>query len=426
MKKTIFISFFFLNLLSCKKEEIIQNPPSVLTKEASEIVLAAPYSNVTLNGEVSDEGFAAVTDRGFVYSDKNTTPSVSDNKVKSGYGKGTYFVKLTNLDLNKKFYYRSYATSAKATSYGSVQSFITADYKLATIITQSLSLINNTYIEFKGEVKDTGGGEVKEYGFVVSKKSSPTLSNAVRIIFYSGQIVNQLPPLNLTLNADADTKYFVRSYVINEKGESYGNELTITTSNKIETVVNTVISPVTKRVWMDRNLGASRAAISREDALAKGDLYQWGRNADGHQISVSETTSTLSNSDIAPNGLFITTPIDNSDWKVTPNNNLWQVVNGLNNVCPTGFRIPTINEFKAEEAVFKDTNLGALKFTTTYIRNNEGIIIANYFSSMSYWTSTVLDNSNYAYILNFGAEPQISFRFLHPKSRGTAIRCIKN
>ena len=164
---------------------------------------------------------------------------------------------------------------------------------------------------------------------------------------------------------------------------------------------------------MDRNLGASRAAISREDALAKGDLYQLGKKANCHQISISETTSKLSNSDIPQNGLFITTSINNSYWKVTPINNLWQGVNGLNNVCPTGFRIPTINEFKAEEAVignFMDTNLGALKFTTTPIRNNEGIIIENNLKSLSYWTSSVLDNSNYAYILYYGGgSPQISF-----------------
>jgi hypothetical protein len=35
---------------------------------------------------------------------------------------------------------------------------------------------------------------------------------------------------------------------------------------------------------MDRNLGASQVATSSTDPASYGDLYQWGRPADGHQI----------------------------------------------------------------------------------------------------------------------------------------------
>lgn len=45
----------------------------------------------------------------------------------------------------------------------------------------------------------------------------------------------------------------------------------------LETVVVEVTSPITNRKWMDRNLGASRKALSSSDDLAFGDLYQWGR-----------------------------------------------------------------------------------------------------------------------------------------------------
>jgi hypothetical protein len=42
------------------------------------------------------------------------------------------------------------------------------------------------------------------------------------------------------------------------------------------TQVVEVQNPVTGRIWMDRNLGASRAATSPTDSEAYGDLYQWG------------------------------------------------------------------------------------------------------------------------------------------------------
>jgi hypothetical protein len=49
------------------------------------------------------------------------------------------------------------------------------------------------------------------------------------------------------------------------------------------TAVVAVLNPATRKIWMDRNLGANRAATSSTDTEACGDLYQWGRRADGLQ-----------------------------------------------------------------------------------------------------------------------------------------------
>ena len=45
------------------------------------------------------------------------------------------------------------------------------------------------------------------------------------------------------------------------------------------------------QVWMNRNLGASRVAVSSTDTAAYGDLYQWGRLDDGHESRTSLTTT---------------------------------------------------------------------------------------------------------------------------------------
>ena len=68
----------------------------------------------------------------------------------------------------------------------------------------------------------------------------------------------------------------------------------------------TVVNPVTGKVWLDRNLGATQVAISSTDADSYGDLYQWGRNADGHQIRTSDITTTLASEYFTTSGLFIT------------------------------------------------------------------------------------------------------------------------
>ena len=73
---------------------------------------------------------------------------------------------------------------------------------------------------------------------------------------------------------------------------------------KFRTAVVEVTS-LTGRIWMDRNLGAEQVATSPTDSKAFGDLYQWGRWADGHQCRTSGTTSTLSNTDRPPHDDFI-------------------------------------------------------------------------------------------------------------------------
>ena len=81
------------------------------------------------------------------------------------------------------------------------------------------------------------------------------------------------------------------------------------------------------RIWMDRNLGASQVATAFDDALAYGDLFQWGRNIDGHQVRTSGTTATLSNSDTPGHGDFITSPeVAPNDWRNPKNDDLWQPI----------------------------------------------------------------------------------------------------
>ena len=40
------------------------------------------------------------------------------------------------------------------------------------------------------------------------------------------------------------------------------------------------------QTWMDRNLGARQVANAINDVFSYGNYYQWGRSADGHEITV--------------------------------------------------------------------------------------------------------------------------------------------
>jgi hypothetical protein len=83
------------------------------------------------------------------------------------------------------------------------------------------------------------------------------------------------------------------------------------TGNSVASAASAAVSPfgvVTSAggsIWMDRNLGATQVATSSTDALAYGNLFQWGRGADGHQVRTSGTTTTLSSADQPGNSNFI-------------------------------------------------------------------------------------------------------------------------
>ena len=67
----------------------------------------------------------------------------------------------------------------------------------------------------------------------------------------------------------------------------------------------TVTNPVTGRIWMDRNLGASNVASSSTDINSYGSLYQWGRDTDGHELRTSSTTNTVSNTTSPGHSKFV-------------------------------------------------------------------------------------------------------------------------
>ncbi|MBU0674588.1 MAG: hypothetical protein KJ950_08105 [Proteobacteria bacterium] len=131
---------------------------------------------------------------------------------------------------------------------------------------------------------------------------------------------------------------------------SYVTTTTLNNSNTPSSGIYGTVTSKTGRVWMDRNLGASRVATSLTDSAAYGDLYQWGRGADGHQRRTSRTTSIRSSTNDPGHGAFITPPDAWIDWLNPPHNALWNTAIGnINNPCPSGFRVPTQEEWTVEK-----------------------------------------------------------------------------
>ena len=193
------------------------------------------------------------------------------------------------------------------------------------------------------------------------------------------------------------------------------------------TAVVDVTNPTTGKIWMDRNLGASQVATSSTDAASYGDLYQWGRRADGHQCRTSATTNTLSSVDQPANGNFILAPNAPYDWRSPQNANLWQGVNGVNNPCPSGYRIPTETELNNERLSWSvNTSVGAfaspLKWTLAGGRDGSNGSLASVGTNGYYWSGTV-SGSGTRY-LNFGSSNAVMH--VDVRASGAAVRCLKD
>ena len=190
------------------------------------------------------------------------------------------------------------------------------------------------------------------------------------------------------------------------------------------TAVVDVTNPATGKTWMDRNLGASQAATSSTDAAAYGDLYQWGRRADGHQCRNSATTSTLSSTDQPAHGSFI---FSSSDWRSPQNTNLWQGVNGVNNPCPSGYRLPTETELNAERTSWNSNNAAGafaspliLPVAGSRVYSNGSLYFVG--AGGDYWSSTVSSaNSRGLYFDSSAAGVDGSNR-----AYGFSVRCLKD
>ncbi|PKG42564.1 hypothetical protein CXF67_09590 [Psychroflexus sp. MES1-P1E] len=146
-------------------------------------------------------------------------------------------------------------------------------------------------------------------------------------------------------------------------------------------------------------------------------------------MRTSATTTTLSSSDDPGHGDFILAPSSLNDWRSPQNENLWQGVNGINNPCPSGYRLPTVSEWEAEFATWSSNDAAGafgspLKLPVAGSRDYSDGSLNNVGSSGIYWSSSV--DASYSLYLYFSGSNANAGISSDPRAYGFSVRCLKD
>ena len=239
-------------------------------------------TSATAGGSVTNDGGASVTERGLVYG-TSQNPTVADNKVSSGNGKGSFICNLANLKEATTYYVRAYAINEKGTAYGEEVSFTTSkEILLPSVTTSAITQVTETSAVAGGNVTSDGGASVTERGICIAMVSNPTTSHSkITAACATGAFTCTITGLQ------DGTTYYVRAYAINSKGTAYGEQVSFTTAVTIylPSVTTSAVTQITETTAVT---GGNVTSDGNASITERGVVYSLSANP-----TISDLSSTI-------------------------------------------------------------------------------------------------------------------------------------
>jgi len=215
--------------------------------------------------------------------------------------------------------------------------------------------------------------------------------------------------------------YLIASGIISGGGTDDGTGYTNRTCDGV--AVDYQKLTYNRKVWLDRNLGSPAVATAFDDSNAYGDLYQWGRRADGHQCRDSKSSTTLASNSSNAGTRFIISSDTPNDWIITQDDTLWKPnATGLNEVCPTGYHVPTQTEWNDTSITDSGDAFTKLKLTVAGNRSYSNAIIYDAGTNGHYWSSILSGEVAHQQRLSASSA---SFD-TYARAVGVSVRCVEN
>jgi uncharacterized protein (TIGR02145 family) len=293
---------------------------------------------------------------------------------------------------------------------------------LASVSTSQVTSITALSAVCGGNVTKTGGSTVLDRGIVWSINPTPTIDLTTKLSLGSGKGEFSGTISNLEIN----TRYYVRSYVINPKGVAYGEEISFTTagdgdSNATITdidgnVYRTIV--IGNQVWMKENLKTTKFNNGE-------NIPDWYMTNRGY---------VYLNNDVANKNKY--GAIYNFYTTVDPRN-----------VCPAGWRVPSESDWTT---LFN--TLGGIAIAGNKMKDNSSLLWSNIspdannssgFSAlpggtrdcsfnfvlvgaMAQFASTRIDPVGAKYVTTIYSGSAAAEFSWHYDCNGAYVRCIKN
>ncbi len=216
--------------------------PQVSTTTATSITLIS----ATLGGDAFSDGGAAISERGVVYSNINSSPIIDEagvTKAINGSGTGIYSESIGSLSPGTTYYHQAYAINADGTAYGGVFNFTTS-VSSPTVTTSSATGISSTSVTLGGDASSDNGVNITVRGVVYSSsETTPQIGESGVVSETNGSGTGTYSESIGSLQAD--TTYYFQAYATNSQGTSYGGVTSFTTTASVPTVSTVSVSSIT-------------------------------------------------------------------------------------------------------------------------------------------------------------------------------------
>lgn len=195
-------------------------------------------------------------------------------------------------------------------------------------------------------------------------------------------------------------------------------------------------------VWLQQNLGSTQVGISKTDTLAYGDLFQWGRWDDGHQLRNSATGAVPAPNNPLGIGTGSATFYSGSStaawWNGGVLTDTWAAASNTSTAATNGcdpckalgnhWRLPSEAEWQTAITAEQITN------TSTAYSSNLKLVVGGSRSATNgsfsfvgqrgyYWSSTTsTTGAKYLYYSDVIINPSAG----NTRGGGAAVRCIYN
>jgi uncharacterized protein (TIGR02145 family) len=415
----LFITVILITAISCIKDPTL---PVVNTDPATEISI----TSAQLSGTVTGDGGAEITARGFCWGTE-PDPTMDDELVPAGIGKGNFSATLESLEPNTHYNVRAFAENSVGIAYGNNVEFVTNTAPPA-VTTAAISGIAAVTATCGGNVTYDGGAPITAKGICWSTDPQPDITDPhTNEGPGSGTFSSSLTNLNPAI------VYYVRAYVSNQSWTVYGDQITFRTKlTDIEgNLYNTIL--IGTKLWMTENLRTTRLNDNTLIPEITGNTEWIGTSSPAYcwydnNASFKTTYGALYN---------------------------WFSVN-TGKLCPTGWHVPTDQEFSALEITlgmasdqseiwgWRGTDHGLrMKNTTGWDNNGNGSNSSGFSAlpggyrygadgqfflqtTITYWWTSSEHDADRGWYRRLDSSSEQVYRASTSKKGGKYIRCVKD